>query len=191
MTWPAGSGWRIWLLLSIATAASLLGCALATDFINPDVLSALGIEPLALLPPPARVMLVYNNETDFEASFLVTVSDDTADPTSNARSINATLQPNEVIANVLECPLGVITPGTASADFTTGTVAVQVTAAAGTGVEANDVTYNGAPLVFGDDFQCGDVIEIRAIQFQAEQQAAGDTQTQAAFGIRVRVIPGR
>jgi hypothetical protein len=68
-------------------------------------------------------------------------------------------------------------------DFTTGTTAVIVADASG---GTTEVTYNGAPLISGVDFLCGDVVEIRVINLGAQQDAGGGN-----YAIRVQVYPGR
>jgi hypothetical protein len=172
-------------LLAAMLALVVPGCTLGVDVLNPNALAFLGIDPAFVTPPPARVIVAFNNDTDFQASFFVAVSDDTRDPTSNAQGIPGVLDAGDAIANVLECPVGVITPGAPSADFSTDTVATQVSVVGADGTELVDVTYTGSPLVFGRDFRCGDVIEVRLVQ----TEAVDDTQ-QADFQLRLTVIPG-
>ena len=174
------------VLRTVATITGLcfgtLGCAIATDLINPAALSALGLDPATIIPPEGRALVTFNNMSSLSAIFVIAVSDNPGDPTSNAQTIfSEILQPNQAQTASLDCPVGVLTPGTPAADFSTGTTAVFVAA----GDDGVEVTYNGAPLIFGTDFVCGDLVEMRLVQ-------TGNDATMAdSFQILMRVIPGR
>ncbi len=164
--------------LLVATAS---GCVVGADALNPGFLSALGFDPATVIPPAGRIVVTFNNQTDFPASFTVTVADSATDPTANARLLlTEPLQPNEVQAQVVECPVGLIAPGTVADQQQGGTVAAQVQMAD----QTVDVAYQGAPLIADDDFRCGDLIEVRLVQ-------VADDQNNVAFQLQVRVLPGR
>lgn len=174
------------VLKALSAAALLLlpigGCVVATDLLNPGVLTAFGLDPATVIRPAGRTLVTFNNTSGFDASFEVAVSDDPADPTANATFFfSEFLRPNQTQTAAFDCPIGVLTPGTPSADFSTDTVAVSVVTAAG----LVTVNYTGAPLVAGVDFLCGDLVEMRLVQ------TGVDAMGVASFGIQMRVVPGR
>lgn len=172
--------WRAMMLTMLALPAG--GCSIATDLVSPGFLATLGFDPSSIIPPQGSVVVTFNNQTNLAADFFVAISDSTRDPTSNAKNlVGADVAANGVRNRVVECPIGVITPGEPAVDFTTGTVAVQLTAADGT---VTDVNYDGTPLVAGTHFVCGDVVEISVVQ---RVDAAG----MVTFAIEIQVVPGR
>ncbi len=156
------------------------GCLLATDLINPNLLSSIGFDPDTVIAPQGRIVVAFTNSTSAAVAFVIAVSDDPADPTANARAVSTDfLESGETRSLVLDCPVGVITPGAPSADFSTDTVA----AVAVTDADAVDIVYTGTPVVVGTDMACGDVLEIEAVQF-----GIGDG---VVFGLQLQVLPGR
>lgn len=165
--------------LLLLLAAAMSGCMVLSDVINPNLLTGLGLDPNIIRGAQGSVLVSFNNTSEFPASFFVSVSDSPADPTSNAFGVQATaVQAGEIRTHVIDCPVGVITPGAPSANFATGTVAVRVF----TGAATVDVMYDGAPLQAGDEFRCGDLIELRLIQ-------SGDGAAADDYRILIRVIP--
>lgn len=158
---------RTRLLLALVIAVTpMFGCAIAGDVFNSDLLGVFGLDPATVIPDPGRVVIAYHNATTGVASFSSAVSDDTLDPTSNAKSIiSSNLLAGETRAMVVDCPVGVITPGAPATDFSTGTTAAFVVTEAG---ELVEVAYNGFPLVSGNDFGCGDVIQVRVVESAGE-----------------------
>lgn len=164
----------------LACLTALPGCVFATDLINPGVLSALGFDPATVIPPQGRLLVAFTNSTTSPALFFAQASDDPADPLANLRTldteIGSPLTAGETRTIVLDCPVGVLTPGQATADFSTGGTVALVLDAAGTAI-----AYNGAPLILDREFQCGDLIEFQLIQL-------GDG---GAYTLAIRVLPGR
>lgn len=159
------------------------GCVVAGDLVNPDFAAALGLDSSVLRPGSGTVIVAFTNSTSFPAEITVAVSSDPGDPTANAQTIAVPLdEPGETRNIVLDCPVGVITPGVPHADFSTNSVAAVVFS--GGGVQ---VTYTGAALVAGSQFSCGDVIEI---ELRQTGTGTGEQQTNQ-FSFRVTVIPGR
>ncbi len=176
----SGRANRIWggKLLGLALLP-LSGCALVSDAFNPNLLTGLGLDPSTIRGSQGVVLISFNNTSEFIANFFVAVSDSPTDPTSNAFGVPGTqVQPGEIRTAVVDCPLGVVTPGAPSANFATGTVAIQVFPTE----MPVEVVYNGAPLQAGDEFRCGDVIEMRLIQ-------TGDGLAPESYRILIRVIP--
>ncbi len=166
----------------LCSAAAVLGggCVIGTDLLNPSLLSSVGFDPDTVIAPQGRIVVAFTNSTSAAVAFVAAASDDPADPTANARAISTDfLASGETRSLVLDCPVGVITPGAPSADFSTGTVA----AVAVTGTDAVDIVYAGTPVIVGTDMQCGDVLQIEAVQF--------GTAEGVAFGLQLQVLPGR
>lgn len=169
-----------WLAMAVSLTM-VHGCIVATDLVNPVLLTSLGFDPATVIPPEGRLLVAFTNSTSSAALFFAQASDDPTDPLSNLRSLDtetgSPLAAGETRTLVLDCPVGVVTPGTeAAADFATGTTAVTVLEA--TPVE---IAYVGAPLILDREFECGDVIQMEVTQLG----------TGGAFTLSIRVIPGR
>jgi hypothetical protein len=116
-----------------------LGCAIAADVFNPDLL------PGVLAPSDGVILVALNNDTDFPAQFAFAVANNPTDaPPVETVPVNA----GEVSNRVYDCPINLIQP-----------IGVAILAGdAGIAIE-----YTAEPL-FEEDIDCGDVIEIRIIQ---------------------------
>lgn len=166
-----GNTSRLFMLVAgLPLLAPLTGCFMATDLLNPGVLSAIGFDPETIIPPQGRVVIAFQNSTQGVALFAAAVSDDVRDVTSNVVMASATnVAANETRTMVVDCPVGIVTPAL---------FAVVLNDA------ITEVAYNGAPLAAGTDFVCGDVIEMRLVQ-------VGDGAAADVFEIQIRVLPGR
>ncbi|RMF76109.1 MAG: hypothetical protein D6744_12605, partial [Planctomycetota bacterium] len=99
------------------------------------------------------------------------VSDDATDATANVRNgVSGFLEAGDATSQVFDCPVGVISVLDATV-FPDGAAAVQI-------------PFTGAALVAGDDYFCGDVIEVRVIR-------VGDGTAATDFLLQVQVFPGR
>lgn len=163
------------LALTVA-AAGMSGCAVVSDLVNPDALTALGFDPATIVSTQGKSVIVFSNMSSTPAYFVATVSDDPANPVSEVEPLIVGLvDAGETRNSVLDCPIGVITPGNATATFTsTGGAALVIV-----GEGLVEIPYGGSGLRSGTDFLCGDLIEIRL------------TEAGGAFNIEVRVLPGR
>jgi hypothetical protein len=151
---------------------------MATDLMNPEFLASLGFDPDTIIRPQGRVVIAFQNSSSGVAEFGATLAD----------SLNATeeefdyvyasgVQPNETRTLVVECSVKVITPG---APFGGSSLAVIVTSE-----EAEStLAYGGDALEEGDDFLCGDVIEIRVIETATDAENTG-------IALQVQVLPGQ
>ncbi|MBU0617817.1 MAG: hypothetical protein KKI02_08880 [Planctomycetes bacterium] len=154
-----------------AVLLSLAGCAMATDLINPSFLSTLGIDPATIIRSQGRVVIAFQNSTSGVADFGAHVSSGLSATEQDSDVIYVEDVPaNETRTMVVDCPAAVVTP-LGSSVF--GEVAGMVM-----------VEYAGAPLVEGDDFFCGDVIEMRIVE-------TGTGTADPVFDYRVQVLPGR
>ena len=155
----------------LATALPLLGCALFTDMLNPDFLSSLGLDPATIISSQGRLVIAFDNATQFTLSeCFVSVADAPDALTEDFLTVSARDIPaNETRTRVLDCPVRVVVPGSATVQQN--------------GSETM-VDYDGAMMLLGDDFLCGDVIEMRVVQ-------SGEDPASADFAIMVRVLAGR
>ena len=174
---------RTWILLLTAVAIlPALGCALAASALNPNLLSQLGFDPNTIFPSTGTVIVVFDNQTSSVVVFNVWYADDPVAFTGSSHNISIPVDPTSTDNEVLNCPVGGLAPGTLGADFkpTTDAAVVQ------TG--ATPVAYNGATLISGRDFECGDVVIVHLTQ-QAGQSGQGGTTN--PYAITVQVVPGR
>jgi len=157
--------------LALLTA---VGCVIAADALNPAFFSGLGLDPGTIFPPTGVVIVAFTNYTSSPAVFYAFESPKVQDLTG-ARSFYVAVDPGQTRNEVLECPVGLLSPGSLGEDYSVSSVAATVIAAGA------DVAYNGSALVGSSDFVCGDVIDI------ALSPAAGEN----AYLISVRVLPGQ
>jgi hypothetical protein len=163
--------WIVALLGCLVTVLPLLGCALFTDMLNPDFLSALGVDPATVISSQGRLVIAFDNATQFTLSeCFVSIADAPDAPTEDFQTVSVRDIPaNETRSRVLDCPVQVVLPGSATVQQN--------------GTETT-VDYAGAPMLLGYDFLCGDVIEMRVVQ-------SGEDAASADFAITVRVLAGR
>lgn len=174
-----------WWMPGLAGAMLLLvlvGCTVAADFFNPTFASTLGLTPAS--SGQGVVIVAFNNTTRFNATFYAYESLDAVDLSRQARNFSQVVAPSEVKNEVIDCPVERVSPGSLDASYAEIPVAV-VVEGQGT-AEGEQVTYTGGPLISGQAFSCGDVIEIRLSQ---RQTGTGD-QAETEFFLTVRVLPG-
>lgn len=166
----SGCSYRsIMAVVCVALLVPLTGCPLAADLVNPAFLSAFGFDPDTIILPEGRVLVTFNNQTQFPATFAAAAIPDMLE-VAGAITLTATnVDGNTTRTLVVDCPVDVIAPG------------VVGVLADGALVE---LLYEGSPLVSGSDFQCGDVIEMRVVQ-------AGGGADATTFVIQVEVLAGR
>lgn len=164
----------------IACAAVLLplaGCAIVTDMINPDFLTALGVDPDTVIASAGTIIIAFQNSTTGVADFGATVATSSSSTTDDLEYVYARdVAADETRTMVVDCPLATVVPGATIS----GTEAVAIVT--GGNVDAT-VTYAGAELVEGVDFVCGDVIEIRIVE-------TGTDAEDLAVELQVQVLPG-
>jgi hypothetical protein len=162
------------------------GCAVAIDFFNPQLFQTFGVDTTTVTGQPGVIIIALNNTTPADATFRYFYTTQTNDPGTAAqttRNSGAEVLAGEVINEVIDCPVGRVSPGTLLADLSRDTVAAQVLDVSGEGTELVDVEYTGPALSSGVAYGCGDVIEIRL-----SREGAADA---IQYRIDLRVIPGR
>ena len=168
-----------WLILGFVLTP-LTGCLLAADVVNPAAWAAIGIDPATVARPPGVIIVAFNNTTRFDASFAAFSLVDRNDVTKGSRNFIVDAAAGEAANEVLECPIGLVAPGSLLPDFSTSPLAATVNAGDAGVVSVN---YEGPALELGTSFACGDVVEIRLTE-----QRVGDDQ---AYFVSLRVIPGQ
>src|SRR5262245_726215 len=68
---------RFWYLGATVALAPLFGCVIAADLVNPGFFGSFGLDPGTVTPPAGRVIVAYNNQTQFVARFHVLALDST------------------------------------------------------------------------------------------------------------------
>ena len=166
------------LLLGLAVLPAG-GCAVVGDLLDPGLAVALGMDPATIKPQQGVVIVAFNNTTRYPAQFFAFESLDADDLTQSSRNFSAEVAAGQVQNEVLDCPVGLIAPGSLGDNFAYDSTAVVVT-----GPDFAEIKpYNGPPLLSGSSFSCGDLVEIRV---SATGAGAGER-----FAVTVRVVPGR
>lgn len=174
---------RVWpWLLGGLLLASASGCALVADLFDAGLASELGIDPATIKPQQGTILVAFVNNTRFTATFYGYKTSSPTDLRSGAKNFSAEVAAGEVQNEVLECPIGLVSPGSLGTDFSIDATAATLSDVADGEAAVATVTYQGTPLVSGSTFACGDVVEIRL-----SQVTVGDGQE---FLLSVRVIPG-
>jgi len=160
----------------LVAAVSLLmaacsGCLIAADLVSPGFVSALGLDPGVFFPSRGMVVVSFTNNATSPATFYAFESVDATDLTRQSRNFSVTVDPGETRNEVLICPVGLISLGTLDANFQPDDV--------GARAGDDDITYTGAALVGGRDFDCGYLIVVRLIPVAGE------------LSLSVQVLPGR
>src|SRR5262245_49655930 len=133
----------------VCLCASISGCQVAGDLVNPDLLATIGVDPQTVHPITGRIVVAMNNTSAFDASFFVAVANkDLTDP----QTASADVGNGETGNAVFDCPVGLVAPGGFDAMGNTLGTTVLVT----TPTAVVPVAYTGVPLESGRDFQCGD-----------------------------------
>jgi hypothetical protein len=174
---------RTAMLVAMGVALSGAGCIVATDIINPAFLTGLGFDPQTVVPPQGRVVVTFQNATNFPATFASSFSRQPFGPDAVIELILAeNVGADEERNAVIDCPVAVISPAPDVDQFgdTQDGIAIAVATPAG----VVEVAYVGTPLEVGADYLCGDVVVIRLLQIGA---AGGEND----FRIQVEVLPGR
>lgn len=171
---------NLFLMLGLT---GLLGCAIATDLVNPDLIRGLGLDTNIISPSQGTVIVVFENSTSVTAGMCV-AEYPTADPNS-LQTACQTVDPGTTKNYVFQCPITTIIPGigTTAADpnaTSAGTGAATVV----NGTSATDINYTGSPLNSGVEFHCGDVIQITLVQTST---TSGTTST-TSYAIQVQVL---
>ena len=169
--------------LLICVGALTGGCPVISDAFNPDFLTSFGIPSGST---SGTVLIAFTNNSQFSAQFVAqafdTLSEDSV--TTAGGPITATVDAGKNRTFAVDCPVAAIVPGDASGG-TTSTISVGVLSEAADGtVTTLDLVFAGNPLYSGDDFLCGDVIEMRLLQ-------VGTGEAVEDFLLQVRVLPGR
>ncbi len=161
------------VVLSLAVCVPLTGCIFAADLISPEFLSTLGFDPETIVPATGRVIVAFKNDTTGLAGFsaLITFSEQAS---ASGEGDVMTLTASDVEAGstrtlVVDCPFVSVNPLGFAVETTEGLAVI---------------TYAGNPVLYGEDFSCGDIVEISIAQVA---QVDGTTGYEA----RVRIIPGR
>jgi len=165
-------------LLAGSLALSLGGCVVIGDLLDPTLAQQLG---LTAGGTQGVIIVAFNNTTSFPATFQAFESRDVVDLARDSRNFSLQVAAGEVANEVLECPVGLVSPGSLGADFARVAVAAVVT----TDAAAVAVNYAG-PVLSAPDISCGDLIEIRLIQ----TTTTTDEAETSAFRIAVVVVPG-
>lgn len=164
--------------LALSSSLVLSGCVVATDLINPSFLTGLGFDPQTVVPPQGKVVVAFQNSTSGNASFASAYLKTDFGVNAEVNLITAVdVGPGETRNAVLDCPVVVISPAPDIDNL--GATQDGVLIAVQTAAETVAIAYTGEPLLNGRDFQCGDVILIRAVQ------------NGAAYGVQVQLLPGR
>lgn len=181
---------KTYLLPSILTALTLAssGCFLAADLVNPNFFSQFGIDPNSITGRPGTIIVNFNNATQFPASLNVIVGEDEFDLTQGASVFNIVAGPQDAFNEVLDCPVEFLSFGTLDADFMVMNDAVDVVLAEGDAA----VNYLGANLNQGQEFACGDVINVTLTEVAGD--AGGDDDddmNNQNFALTVEIRRGR
>jgi hypothetical protein len=152
----------------------LSGCVIAADALSPQLFASFGFDPSTFQPGPGTIILVFEEEAGVAlAEFVVTYGPDDVDQfpaTTRIIPLSTGGTDNEVI----DCPIGEIQPD--QVDIITTTVeGDQVT------TEEITVEYQGATLIEGRDYDCGDVVILRILP---------SAQADPPYVLQVEVIPG-
>lgn len=172
--------------LACGLALPLGGCTIAADLVNPNLFAQLGIDPAMIVAQQGVVIIAFNNETRGSATFYAFTASSANDMTVGARNISVSVEPSTVKNEVVECPVGMVVPGSLGTDFTYDSTAVVAAGATTAGTAEQSVAgYAGPPLALGTAFACGDVIEMRL----SYGTATGTDQTQLPIVFTVRRVP--
>ena len=175
------------LLLGTLTCGLVLlaggGCGLVGDLFAPQFAQEFGLDPATIKPQQGTVLVAFDNTTRFPATFFAYESVDAQDLTRSSRNFSADVAAGKVANEVLDCPVGLISPGSLGSNFAVDRTAVILAGTVGTTATGTTLLYAGNPVISGSSFSCGDVIEIRL--------SATGAADQPVFTVSVRVIPGR
>lgn len=164
--------------LALFGSLALSGCVVATDLINPSLLTSLGFDPQTVVPPQGKVVVAFQNSTNFNAAFASAYLKTDFGVNAQVNLVTAgDVGPGETRNAVLDCPVAIISPAPDIDNL--GATQDGILAVVANGTEVAEVAYLGQPMLNGRDFECGDVILIQLI-------AVGD-----GFAVQVQLLPGR
>ena len=175
-------GWP-WLLCGLV-ALPLGGCTIIADVFSSDLASQLGLDPATIKPSQGVVIVSFKNATSHAATFFAFAAQESTN-LSAGRNFSRPVAAGEVGNEVLDCPVGVIIPGSVGSAnaINSSTVIVQTSSALET------VTYGGDPLLVNQTYTCGDVVELGL--YSTTASTGTDTTATETFFLTVRVIPGQ
>ncbi len=134
-------------------AAGLGGCGIVGDFFAPTLAASLGLDPSTINPSQGTVIVAFHNMTQSPATFLAFKATNASDFTTGSRNFSVQVQPGQVGNEVLDCPVGLITPGTFVVTGTTDTGTGTGTGTGGTNTGTGTTTGlnpgGGSPTVTG------------------------------------------
>lgn len=171
-------------LLGLGGLTGLLGCAIATDLVNPDLIQGLGLDQNIINPPLGTVIVVFENSTSNLAAMCV--AEVPSNDVSTLQTACHDVPAGETRNYVFDCPVQLVMPGIGEVTGTDTTATVDGTGAAYvlTATDLLQVDYAGSSLRSGVEFNCGDVIQITLIPVASTDVNA------PAFGIQVQVLRG-
>jgi hypothetical protein len=138
------------------------GCAVATDLVNPDILTSLGIDPATVTPPKGTVILALHNDTTFDAQMFVRYSQDANGGEDNFIAIGGVVPSGTTTNRVFDCPVTFVQSG--------GALVL---------TEMPATVMPGGGALRSGSFRCGDVVEVLLRQVGAD------------FEMRLILHPGR
>jgi hypothetical protein len=171
-----------WLLCGLV-ALPAGGCGVVSDVFAPGLAEQFGLDPATIKPPQGVLMVSFKNATQSPATFFAFEATDASD-LSRGRNFSVPVAAGSVGNEVLDCPVGIVIPGSVGASNAISTNAAEVQSSTALTV----VTYTGPTLLSGQSFNCGDVLEIGL--FSTTGSSSGGTATQT-YTITVRLIPGQ
>ncbi|MDX2197890.1 MAG: hypothetical protein SF069_02845 [Phycisphaerae bacterium] len=175
------------MLGAIGMAAAALGgsggCAVGLDLFSDDLFANLGLDVTSLRGPTGRSIVNLRNETEFPVTFNVIVGENPDALEEGIEEIERGLAPGDSRNITFSCGVNFATLGVTDDDFAYTPLAAVVTEADGN----VDVNYAGTALVNGEDFFCGNVIDITI----DEAPVGDDDEADVNYVIRVRIIRGR
>jgi hypothetical protein len=174
-------GYRLLLALLVPAA----GCTtVVNDLVNPDFLSRMGVDSSS----QGSMLVVFNNQTRYTANMSAFYSSSATDLTKKSRNFSVQVPGKSNKNEVLDCPIGLVMPGTLNADFTVDSATAALVDPGGL---AAAVGYDGVPLQSGMAFVCGDLVEIRLSEVAAAVSTDPNAVAESSFVISLSVIPGQ
>ena len=170
------------LLATVILAGVLscsLSCTIAADALNPSFFSALGIDPGTIFPSAGTIIVSFENRTTSPATFYAFEAAGPLSSEPEARNFSVVADAGGTRNEVLDCPVSVISLGVLDAAYASDGIGAVVISDGG----EVEVTYAGSDLVSGQEFTCGDVVDV----ILTEQGGTDNEQ----YLLSVRVIPGR
>jgi hypothetical protein len=187
----SGSGFRGDMLVkktligitATTLAIGLAGCIFVGDLLNPTLAASLGLSSGST--NLGSIVVRLSNRTSGVAFMGVIASSNSADPTFGLQSAGDFVTANDSRNLVFDCPVTAIYPAGVENGSVAGTnIAGPVASVVGADGATTDVQYTGSVLLSGQDFACGDLINITL------RDNPGATDTTATFTVSVEVIKG-